>query len=491
VCPIYHYQKSTEKGNYLEIKSVKCIKSFKGTGMQNIKKKMRNTSKIERVAVSLFLVWVLCSIASFASQNIESKADEYLRAYVELNRFSGSVLLARKGEILLKKSYGMANYEHDVPNTPQTKFRIASLTKQFTAMAIMQLQEKGILSVNDPLSQYIADYPDGQKITIHHLLTHTSGIPNFTVATDEKARVLPFTLEMIIKKFKDQPLEFFPGSKFEYSNAGYYLLGYIIEKVTGKDYETVIKQNIFEPLGMTNSGYDHYQLILKNRASGYNLEKGELINAKYIYMDNVRASGGLYSTVEDMYLWDRALNTENLVKKSSLEKMFTPFTKNYGYGWGIVTLFNRKMVGHNGDMDGFQTNITRFTDDDVCIIVLSNFGHTPIGKIGMELAAIVFGEKYQIPQKQIAKKIDTKIYDDYVGQYDVNPNFSLIISREDDRLFCQPTGQNKLELLSESGIKFHVKGVEAQITFVRDEKGQVMKLILHQSGREITANKIK
>jgi hypothetical protein len=150
------------------------------------------------------------------------------------------------------------------------------------------------------------------------------------------------------------------------------------------------------------------------------------------------------------------------------------------------------MVGHNGDMDGFQTNITRFIDDDVCIIVLSNFGHAPIGKMGMDLAAIVFGEKYQIPQKQrIAKNIDPNIYDDYVGQYEVNPNFSLIISREDDRLFCLPTGQNKLELLPESGIKFHVKGVEAQITFVRDEEGKVIQLVLHQSGREISANKIK
>jgi len=385
----------------------------------------------------------------------------------------------------------LANYEHNVPNTPQTKFRIASLTKSFTAMAVLQLQEQGILNINDSIGKFIPDYPNGDKITVHHLLSHTSGIPNFTVATDEKARVMPFNLEMIIKKFKDLPLEFSPGEKFEYSNAGYYLLGYIIEKVAGKDYATVIKHNIFEPLGMTDSGYDYNHLVIKNRAYGYRMEKGELINAKYIHMANVHASGGLYSTIGDMYLWDRALYTEKLVKQKSLNQMFAPVTKNYGYGWGIVTLFNRKMVGHNGYMEGFQTNITRFIDDDVCIIVLSNFGHAPVGKISVDLAAVVFGEKYQIPQKQVAKKIDFAIYDDYVGRYEVNSNFSFIISREDDHLFCQPTGQNKLELYPESETKFFLKEVDAQIAFVRDEEGKVIKLVLHQSGREISAKKIK
>jgi CubicO group peptidase (beta-lactamase class C family) len=464
---------------------------MKGTLMQNRKKKLGIAPQIFTVVSGVLLLLILGCTHAFGSQNIASKADDYVRAYVEMNRFSGSVLIARKGEILLKKGYGMANYEHNVPNTPQAKFRIASLTKSFTALAVLQLQEQGLLNINDSIGKFIPDYPNGDKITVHHLLSHTSGIPNFTVATDEKARVMPFNLEMTIKKFKDLPLEFSPGEKFEYSNAGYYLLGYIIEKVTGRDYATVIKHNIFEPLGMTDSGYDHNHLVIKNRAYGYRMEKGELINAKYIHMDNVHASGGLYSTIGDMYLWDRALYTEKLVKQKSLNQMFTPVGKNYGYGWGIVTLFNRKMVGHNGDMEGFQTNITRFIDDDVCIIVLSNFGHAPIGKISVDLAAIVFGEKYQIPQKHVTKKIDFAIYDDYVGRYEVNSNFSFIISRKDDHLFCQPTGQNKLELFPESETNFFLKEVDAQIVFVRDEEGKVIKLILHQSGRVISAKKIK
>jgi CubicO group peptidase (beta-lactamase class C family) len=459
--------------------------------MQKTNKAVRKTLNTAKTIMTVFLLFTFGGGATSASQDVESKADEYLRAYVNLNSFSGSVLIAQKGNVLLKKSYGMANYEHSVLNTPQTKFRIASLTKQFTAMAILQLQEKGLLSVNDPLSKFIADYPNGDKINVHHLLSHTSGIPNFTVATDEVARVQPLNLEMTINKFKDLPLEFSPGEKFDYSNAGYYLLGYIIEKVTGKGYDAVISENIFEPLGMLNSGYDYNHIILKNRACGYNLKKDKLVNAQYIHMANVHASGGLYSTVEDMYVWDRALYTEKLVKHSSLEQMLTPFTKNYGYGWGIITIFNRKMVGHNGDMDGFQTNITRFPDEDVCIIVLSNFGHAPIGKIGVELAAIVFGEKYQIPGKQTAAKIDPKILDDYVGQYEVNPNFSLAITKDNGRLFCQPTGQKKLELMPESETKFSVEGVDAQIVFIRDDDGTVRKLMLLQSGREISAKKNK
>jgi CubicO group peptidase (beta-lactamase class C family)/pimeloyl-ACP methyl ester carboxylesterase len=458
--------------------------------MHKIKKTTGKISNNAKSIGAIFLFFILGSVPLLATKDVASKADDYLSAHAKLNRFSGSVLIAQKGEVLLKKSYGMANYEHRVPNTPQTKFRIASLTKQFTAMAILQLQEKGMLNVKDPLSKYIPDYPNGENITIHHLLTHTSGVPNFTVATDDKARLYPIKLEKTIDKVKNLPLNFSPGEKFEYSNAGYYLLGFIIEKATGKSYASIIQENIFEPLGMTNSGYDCNHIVLNNRAAGYNLKNDQLVNARYIHMANVHASGGLYSTVEDLYTWDRALGAETLIKHKSLEQMFAPHTKNYGYGWGVVTLFNRKMAGHNGDMDGFQTNITRFIDDDVCILLLSNFGHAPIGKISVDLAAIVFGEEYQIPGQKGAK-INPEILDDYVGQYEINPKFKFVITREDNRLFCQPTGQKKLELIPESETKFSVKDVGAKIEFARDEDGKVRKLILHQSGREVPAKKIK
>lgn len=443
------------------------------------------------VLVSMFFVFFFMRSPSLTSQDISLKADEYIQAHVGMNQFSGSVLIAKDGQIILKKGYGFANYEHDVSNDAQTKFCLASLTKQFTAMAVMQLCEAGLLNVDDPINKHIPEYPNGDKITIHHLLSHTSGIPNFTASVDEETRVKPCSLEEIIERFKDEPLEFTPGEKFRYCNAGYYLLGYVIEKVTGASYESVLKRQIFDPLGMANSGYDRHSSILKKRASGYSLRDSKLVNADYVCVANTHASGALYSTVEDLFLWDRVLYTEKLLKKKSLELMFTPFTDQYGYGWGIVQVFDRKFVGHNGDMEGFQTHISRFIDDDVCVIVLSNYGHAPIGKIGVDLAAIVFGESYTIPRQRVAVYVDPEVYNAYVGQYAVSPKFTLTIIKEDDRLYCQPTGQERLEIVPESESTFFLREVDAQILFVKDEDGKVGKLILHQSGRDIPAKKVE
>jgi len=245
---------------------------------------------------------------------------------MKLGNFSGSVLIAKGDEVLVRKGYGLANIEIDVPNTPKTKFRLGSVTKQFTAMAILQLQEDELLSVNDPLSKFIPDYPEGDKITIHHLLTHTSGIPNLTDFPElEKIKKIKTPIEEIIKIFKNEQLEFAPGEKHQYSNSGYTLLGYIIEKASGKTYEEYLKENIFIPLNMKDSGYDHYNTVLLNRASGYSPGKDGIVNAKYIDMSIPFGGGCLYSTVGDMYLWDRALYTDKLLSESSLNEMFTPF----------------------------------------------------------------------------------------------------------------------------------------------------------------------
>ncbi|BAZ23557.1 hypothetical protein NIES4073_44460 [Kalymmatonema gypsitolerans NIES-4073] len=427
-----------------------------------------------------------------ALPNIEAKVNEYIDANVEVHKFSGSVLIVQKEKVLVSNGYGMANYELDVPNTPQTKFRLASITKQFTAMAIMQLQEKGLLNVDDSINKYILDYPEtGKQITIHHLLTHTSGIPNFTSFPDYlETMMIPAPLEKIIARFKDKSLEFEPGEKYNYSNSGYILLGYIIEKVSEKAYETYLKEKIFQPLGMNNTGYAHHNPIIKNRASGYSIGNDGLQNADYIDMSIPHAAGALYSTVEDLYLWDRALYTEKLLSQTSLVQMFTPFKENYGYGWYITEVFNHKVVGHGGAINGFVTNIERYVNDDVCIIVLSNNVLSPVGRMSQDLAAIVFNEQYELPKKRIAIEVDPKIYDAYVGQYELAPNFILTISKEDNRIFAQATGQPKFEIYPESDTKYFLTVVDAQITFVKDEKGELTQLILHQNEQDIPGKKI-
>ena len=274
------------------------------------------------------------------TEEIALKVDEFINAYLELGKFSGAVLIAKDGEVLLSRGYGMANYEHDVPNTPRTKFRLASITKSFTALATLQLQEMGLLDVDEPIATYLPDYLNGDQITIHHLLTHTSGIPSYNIYPEYwDNRMLPSAIERTVGIFKDKPLEFSPGERYQYSNSGFLLLGHIIEEVSGETWETFVRENIFQPLKMFDTGYFRHGEVLKNRAAGYYVSG--VINADYIDPSWVHGAGGLYSTVEDLYLYDRALYTEELVSRDLLEKMFTPHASVFppstdiGYAWVI------------------------------------------------------------------------------------------------------------------------------------------------------------
>ena len=285
------------------------------------------------------IVFVLFAVTPMAfAQQKAKQIDDLMGRYVDNGKFNGTVLVAENGKLIFKKGYGLANMEWNIPNTPDTKFRLGSLTKQFTAMLIMQLVEQGKLKLEGKITDYLADYPKaaGDKITLHHLLTHTSGIPNYSDLPDyrtfERNRYRPADF---IKKFSDLPLEFEPGSAFAYSNSGYILLGAIIEKVTGKPYEKVLQENIFTPLQMHNTGYDVSYKVLPKRASGY--ERWNLVyeNASYMDMSIPYAAGALYSTVEDLALWDQALYTDKLLSASSKAILFTPYKNGYAYGWGV------------------------------------------------------------------------------------------------------------------------------------------------------------
>lgn len=338
--------------------------------------------------------------------DIAARADAYVSALHTSQRFNGAVLLARGGRVVLKKGYGMANFEWDIPNTPSTKFRLGSITKQFTSMAIMQLEERGLLKVDDSIGRHLADYPKpvADQVTIHHLLTHTSGIPSYTDSPDYRRQMMmPFSPKEMIDRFKDKPLEFEPGAKFKYDNSGYFLLGAIVEKVSGKAYEDYLKENIFTPLEMRNTGYDRSSAVLKNRASGYNLGPNGLQNAPYLDMGQPYAAGSLYSTVEDLLLWDQALYTEKLLKEASLARIFKPWITagnmgSYGYGWGVSTVKGHKSVAHGGGINGFSTHIGRFPDDRACFLWLRNVISPGVPTMNQDLAGILFGEKIDPPK---------------------------------------------------------------------------------------------
>jgi D-alanyl-D-alanine carboxypeptidase len=441
---------------------------------------------------TLALVLVALLPASARSDEIPEKLAAYMDAASKGQGFHGSVLVAKDGKVLLAKGYGLANAEHDVPNTAETKFRLGSITKQFTATAILLLQDQGKLKVEDPISKHLTDAPKAwEKVTIHHLLTHTSGIPSYT---DDpaygKSMTKPETVDSMIARFKDKPLEFEPGSKFHYDNSGYFLLGAILEKVSGKSYEAFLKQAIFEPLEMKDTGYDRPATVLPKRASGYDRTGDGLANAPYLDMNQPFAAGSLYSTVGDMFKWDRALKAGKLLSKESMAAMFTPFKDKYAYGWATGDHKGHKRVGHGGGINGFATDFERFPDDDVCVVVLCNVLPANPGKVAADLASIVFGETVAPPKARVAVKVDPKIYDAYAGKYELAPTFVLTVTREGDRLMTEPTGQSKVEIFPESETAFFLKVIDAQITFVKEE-GKVTHLILHQGGRDTKGKRLK
>jgi CubicO group peptidase (beta-lactamase class C family) len=344
------------------------------------------------------LVVITLTISETQAQQLVSKVDEYLSAAVRQGKFSGSVLIAREGKVLVSKGYGMASLELGVPNTPQMKFRIGSLTKQFTAIAVMILQERGKIKVQDSVCKYVPECPPAwAEVTLHHLLTHTSGIPDLLSFPDfQQTMALPSPVARTVERFKIKPLEFKPGEKFKYSNSGYVLLGHIIERVTGQTYEAFLKENIFESLKMLNTGTDHNDMIIKNRAAGYIKRNDAIFNAPYIDMSIPTGGGSLYSTVEDLFLWDQALYAEELLTKDSYEAMFKSYaTADWGdgaaYGWFIgKDKSNHRYMGFLGGINGFAAQIMRYPDQKVFLVVLSNFSFAPVTDIEHELAAIVF-----------------------------------------------------------------------------------------------------
>src|SRR5262249_44564751 len=286
-------------------------------------------NKTKAVAIRLVILSAL-SLGAFIKMPaqeaapIASKFDEYLSAAAKQG-FTGSAWLARDGKVIFSKGYGLANIELDVPNTPRTKFRLGSVTKQFTAASILLLQERGKLSVQDPICKYFENCPNAWgEITIHHLLSHTGGVPNFTSFPDYLPKMMmPVTVMGMIERFKDKPLDFKPNEKWSYSNSGYFVLGYIIEKASGESYESFLQKNIFDPLKLKDTGYDHHDTILKNRATGYSRGKNGVINSAYLDMGQPYSACSLYSTVEDLFAWNEALFSDKLLSAKSREAMMT------------------------------------------------------------------------------------------------------------------------------------------------------------------------
>lgn len=434
-----------------------------------------------------------------SDKDISKKLDDYLTAEQKLYNFSGSVLVAKGGNILLDKGYNMSNFDQNIKNTPYTTFAIGSMTKQFTATAIMQLVEKGLINEQDEVSKYIPDFPNGDKITIDNLLTHTSGLADVTPTLLNMKLEDSKKVENIINLFKNKPLYFKPGTKFKYSNSGYILLGYIVEKVSGMSYADYLQNNIFKPLNMNHTGMGYNGPIKNYNSNGYTgyldvspISDKSSLNALY-------GAGALYSCTEDLYKWDRSLKEHKLLTEKTLDKMFSKHvamsdgddSEYYGYGWMIYDSPAGHEIFHGGNVLGFTSNIERIPDKDLTIIILSNIGYYHVNSINNALINICLGYKYEMPKAKEVIKLDDTLLNSYVGEYSFETLGNVSITNEDGHLYVNFTGLPKYEMFPESKNKFYLRSFDVTLTVNTNEKGQVTSIDLYQLGGKYSGSKIK
>lgn len=435
-----------------------------------------------------FVVSALLLAGSLVMQAQDrGRLDAVPQDYFSRKQFMGSVLVARDGEPLLSKGYGFANVEWEIPNAPNTKFRLGSITKQFTAACILLLEERGKLSVDDPVKKHLPDAPaawDG--ITIRHVLNHTSGIPSFTGFPEYRTfKLSPATAEKTYTVYRDKPLEFKPGEKWNYSNSGYLLLGLLVEKISGQSYEQFVRENIFNPLGMKDSGLDSNAAIIARRASGYSPGPGGMVNAEYVHMSVPHAAGALYSTTEDLLRWNQGLFGGKVLKAESLAKMLTPGKNDYAFGINVRTAGGRKVISHGGGIEGFNTSLYYYPEDKLSVVVLSNLNGRVVDKMANQLAAVSRGENVTLDGERKEVAVGPEVLQSYAGTYEMNPKLAITVTVESNQLMAQPNGQRKLAMFAESNNKFFLKDIDVQIEFFRGPDGAVTHMILHQNGREM------
>lgn len=448
-------------------------------------------AKFINAMMSLPIITLLIMLPMLAKANSIMKNDKDLAAQIDqmladtfkANEPGAAVIVLRDGKPILRKGYGLANLELGVPVTPQMVFRLGSITKQFTAVAILMLVEAGKIKLSDEVTRYLPDYPThGQKITVEQLLTHTSGVKNYTA--------LPawyglwrkdMSLEELIALFKDEPLDFNPGTQWSYSNSGYVLLGAIIEKVSGLSYADFIQQQIFTPLGMSHAAYDRTERVLPGRVAGYTHGKEGYHNAEYLSMSQPYAAGSLVASVDDLAKWYAALYTDKLVKQRNLQRAYqAPTLKNgestgYGYGFTLANYEGHRVVLHNGGINGFATQMLRLPDDKVYIAILSNCDScpAPLTDLVFQMAALVTGKPYHEPA---AITLVTNQLVAYEGIHQRSDGSELTVRRQGEQLSLLADGGTVQLLTPASPTDFFVAGELTLVKFVKDATGKVNAL---------------
>lgn len=437
----------------------------------------------------LTLFVILYTVLTCNAQEYGIKIDSLIEKAVKINRFNGSVLVSKNGKIVYEKVYGYQNVDKNILNTPKTIYQIGSTTKEFTAAVILKLIENHQLSLDDKLSKYFPDFVRGNEITIKHLLTHTSGI--YEILRDSNAfngGTQPRSKEQMLSFFINKPLDFYLGTQYSYCNSGYMLLGLIIEKVTGKSYEQVVKDFILKPLGMKHSGFDFAGLQSRDKAVGYSKYTKTFKEASVPWDSTATYSAGsLYSTVEDLYRWHNGLLNYKIYNKASLEKATTPFLEGYGLGCWIDMIYDKKVVSHGGNIFGFTGYFGRIQEENVSIIILNNIFNRQIETVGLSILAILYDRPYSYFDE--IKLMPDKL-EKYVGEYEVSADYKVKIIRKANQLFIQRNNEAAIEIFAYKENTFFQKNDDIRISF-KSEKDTVNKITIMEGLNTKRGNKIK
>lgn len=439
----------------------------------------------------IFTLFTLIAIGPFIhAQDTKEKINDLVEAYANLGKFNGSILVAEKGKILVERGYGYKDISKNTFNDAHTIYQIASITKTFTSAVVLKLVELKKISLTDKLSTFYPGFLKGDSVTIENLLTHTSGISDRS--EDTTFHIYSGSTEKeFIESLKKRNYDFSPGSGWKYSNSGYILLGYIIQKITGTTYYDAIRKYIFKPLLMNHSAFDFIHLASPDKATGYWSfpENDSVISATIIDSSAPRAAGAIYSTVGDLYKWHQGLETGKIISQSSVNMAYTPYKNRYGYGWLIDSFEHKKVVFHGGDIWGFQSNLVRVPEDDICIVMLNNIEDAELVLIGRKVLAILYNQPYLLPAKNEIK-LDNTTMQKYTGDYELQPGMVVKVKKENNRLMM--TTDRKQELYAQKGGLFMIdNGIEPKvITFEQDVSGKVIALSFDKGGKKIICKKI-
>ncbi len=424
-----------------------------------------------------FLICLLYSFTAFAIDHV----DEFVQQQMKKKQIPGVALLViQQGTTVKEQGYGFANIELEVPVRPETIFQSGSVGKQFTATAIMMLMEQGKLKLDDPISKYLKVPGRWKGITIRHMLTHTSGLGDYP---DDFNFRKDYTEDELLPIVAKTPLKTPPGEKWAYSNLAYLTLGVLIHKVSGQFYGDFLRDHVWKPIGMDSTRIISEADIVPNRADGYQLENQKIKNQEWIApMINTTADGSMYFNIVDLAKWDAALYTDRLIKKESLDQMWTPVKLNngstypYGFGWRVDQVNGHRRIEHGGAWQGFTTQISRYVDDRLTVIVLTNLEGANPEFIAHSVAGLYL-PAVALP-KHTAISLPPEVLQSYSGKYQVEKGSIVTVSADANQVKAK-WSETVYELLPESETSFFQEDSETTVTFKKDEQGKVTGLIWH------------